>query len=167
LSVNIQSVCAGFRQIWRLVLYQSARQDCLENSYSMVASAVAGALGGLSANNMGAAASGAMAPYIANAIKKATTSYNADGTEKTNLVSNTMAHAVAGAILAEISGGDAAAGAAGGAGGELIAWAIVSGMYPGVKVSDLTESQKQTVSALSQLAAGLEEGLACTEPQNL
>lgn len=126
----------------------------------MVANAVAGALGGLSANNMGAAASGAMAPYIANAIKKATTSYNADGTEKTNLVSNTMAHAVAGAILAEISGGDGAAGAAGAAGGELIARAIVSGMYPGVKASDLTESQKQTVSALSQLAAGLAGGLA-------
>jgi filamentous hemagglutinin len=129
-------------------------------TYSMVASAVAGALGGLSANNMGAAASGAMAPYIANAIKKATTSYNADGTEKTNLVANTMAHAVAGAILAEISGGDGAAGAAGAAGGELIARAIVSGMYPGVKASDLTESQKQTVSALSQLAAGLAGSLA-------
>ena len=41
----------------------------------MVATAVAGALGELSANNLGAAASGAMSPYIANAIKKATTTY--------------------------------------------------------------------------------------------
>jgi filamentous hemagglutinin len=128
-------------------------------TYSMVASAVAGALGGLSASNMGAAASGAMAPYIANAIKKATTSYNADGTEKTNLVANTMAHAVAGAILAEISGGDAAAGAAGAASGELIARTIITAMYPGINASDLSENQKQTVSALSQLAAGLAGGI--------
>jgi filamentous hemagglutinin len=70
----------------------------------MVATAVAGALGGLSTNNLGAAASGAMAPYIANAIKKATTTYSADGTKHPNLVANTMAHAVAGAVLAQIGG---------------------------------------------------------------
>nr|WP_305961325.1 MULTISPECIES: hemagglutinin repeat-containing protein [unclassified Pantoea] len=129
-------------------------------TYSMVASAVAGALGGLSANNMGAAASGAMAPYIANAIKKATTSYNADGTEKTNLVANTMAHAVAGAVLAQMSGSSAAAGAAGAAGGELTARAIVKVMYPDTDISSLTENQKQIVSSLSQLAAGLAGGIA-------
>ena len=111
----------------------------------MVATAVAGALGGLSANNLGAAASGAMSPYISNAIKKATTTYSADGIEHPNLMANTMAHAVA--------------GAAGAAGGELMAHAIVATMYPGIEASELTESQKQTVSALSQLAAGLAGGL--------
>ncbi|RPE03238.1 filamentous hemagglutinin N-terminal domain-containing protein, partial [Candidatus Pantoea deserta] len=82
-------------------------------TYTMVATAVAGALGGLSAGNLGAAAGGAMAPYIANAIKKATTTHNPDGTESTNLAANTMAHAVAGAVLAQIAGGSAAAGATG------------------------------------------------------
>ena len=129
-------------------------------TYSMVASAVAGALGGLSANNPGAAAGGAMAPYIANAIKKATTTQNADGTENTNLVANTMAHAVAGAVLAQIAGSHAGAGAAGAAGGELAARAIVAAMYPDTDISKLTESQKQTVSTLSQIAAGLAGGIA-------
>jgi len=36
----------------------------------MVATVEAGALGGLSANNLGAAAGGAMAPYITNSLKK-------------------------------------------------------------------------------------------------
>ncbi|MGJ0193056.1 VENN motif pre-toxin domain-containing protein [Pantoea sp. RRHST58] len=71
-----------------------------------------------------------------------------------------MAHAVAGAVLAQIAGGSAAAGAAGAAGGELAAKAIVKVMYPGTDIRDLTESQKQTVSALSQMAAGLAGGIA-------
>ncbi|WP_247653146.1 VENN motif pre-toxin domain-containing protein [Pantoea sp. Cy-640] len=126
----------------------------------MVATAVAGALGGLSASNLGAAASGAMAPYIANAIKQVTTTHNADGTENVNLVANTMAHAVAGAVLAQMSGSSAAAGAAGASGGELAARAIVKVMYPNTDISSLSESQKQMVSTLSQLAAGLAGGIA-------
>ena len=129
-------------------------------AYSMVATAVAGALGGLSASNLGAAAGGAMAPYLANAIRKATTSYDAQGNPHTDVLANTMAHAVAGAVLAQIAGSSAAAGAAGAAGGELAAKAIVKVMYPDTKISDLTESQKQTVSALSQMAAGLAGGIA-------
>ncbi|WP_167347153.1 VENN motif pre-toxin domain-containing protein, partial [Type-E symbiont of Plautia stali] len=129
-------------------------------TYSMVATAVAGALGGLSANNLGAAAGGAMAPYIANAIKQATTSYDAQGNPQTNVLANTMAHAVAGAVLAQISGNSAAAGASGAAGGELAARAIVKVMYPDTDISSLTENQKQIVSSLSQLAAGLAGGIA-------
>ncbi|MDF7663061.1 VENN motif pre-toxin domain-containing protein, partial [Erwiniaceae bacterium L1_54_6] len=124
------------------------------------------ALGGLSAGNIGAAASGAMAPYIANEIKQKTTTYYADGTKDVNVVANTMAHAVAGAVLAQLAGNSAAAGAAGAASGELIARAIVSSMYPDVKdPNTLTESQKQTVSALSQLAAGLAGGMASDSAQ--
>ncbi|UBN56131.1 hemagglutinin repeat-containing protein [Pantoea agglomerans] len=129
-------------------------------TYSMVATAVAGALGGLSASNLGAAAGGAMAPYLANAIKKATTTYDGQGNPHTDVLANTMAHAVAGAVLAQIAGGSAAAGAAGAAGGELAAKAIVKVMYPDTDIRDLTESQKQTVSALSQMAAGLAGGIA-------
>lgn len=129
-------------------------------TYSMVATAVAGALGGLSANNLGAAAGGAMAPYIANAIKKGTTTYDAQGNPQTNVLANTMAHAVAGAVLAQMSGSSAAAGAAGAAGGELAARAIVKVMYPDTDISSLSESQKQMVSTLSQLAAGLAGGIA-------
>ncbi|WP_370426528.1 hemagglutinin repeat-containing protein [Pantoea vagans] len=128
-------------------------------SYSMAAAAVTGVLGGLGAGNLGAAAAGGMAPYIANKIKHATSTF-VNGQEQTNVLANTMAHAVAGAVLAQLAGNSATAGAAGAAGGELMARAILSSMYPGKQASELTQDQKQVVSALGQLAAQLSAGLA-------
>ena len=129
-------------------------------TYSMAATAVAGALGGLSANNPGAAASGAMAPFIANQIKKATTTYDANGKEHTDLLANTMAHAVAAGVLARMGGRDSIGAAAGAAGAELTARAIIKVMYPDTQPGDLSESQKQTISTLSQLAGGFAGGIA-------
>ncbi|WP_242455602.1 hemagglutinin repeat-containing protein [Pantoea agglomerans] len=128
-------------------------------SYSMAAAAVTGVLGGLGAGNLGAAAAGGMAPYIANKIKQATSKV-VDGQEQTNVLANTMAHAVAGAVLAQLAGNNATAGAAGAAGGELMARAILRSMYPGKQASELTQEQKQVVSALGQLAAQLSAGVA-------
>ncbi|MGY8615711.1 hemagglutinin repeat-containing protein [Pantoea agglomerans] len=128
-------------------------------SYSMAAAAVTGVLGGLGASNLGAAAAGGMAPYIANKIKQATSKV-VDGQEQTNVLANTMAHAVAGAVLAQLAGNNATAGAAGAAGGELMARAILSSMYPGKQASELTQDEKQIVSALGQLAAQLSAGVA-------
>ena len=59
-------------------------------------------------------------------------------------------------MVAELKGQNAGAGALGAATGELIAQQL----YPGVKREDLTEEQKQTISGLSTLAAGLAGGLA-------
>ncbi|WNK39001.1 polymorphic toxin type 25 domain-containing protein [Pantoea agglomerans] len=70
-----------------------------------------------------------------------------------------MAHAVAGAVLAQLACNNATAGAAGAAGGELMARAILSSMYPGKQASELTQEQKQVVSALGQLAAQLSAGV--------
>ncbi|WP_343464427.1 VENN motif pre-toxin domain-containing protein [Pantoea sp.] len=67
-----------------------------------------------------------------------------------------MAHEVVGAVVAQLQGNSALAGAAGATTGEFIA----QQMYPGVKRSDLTEQQRQTISALSTLAAGLAGGVA-------
>ena len=128
-------------------------------SYSMAAAAVTGVLGGLGAGDLGAAAAGGMAPYIANKIKHATSTF-VNGQEQTNVLANTMAHAVAGAVLAQLAGNSATAGAAGAAGGELMARAILSSMYPGKQASELTQEEKQVVSALGQLAAQLSAGLA-------
>ncbi|MBT8498436.1 AT-2 family transporter [Pantoea agglomerans] len=128
-------------------------------SYSMAAAAVTGVLGGLGASNLGAAAAGGMAPYIANKIKQATSKV-VDGKEQTNVLANTMAHAVAGAVLAQLAGNNATAGAAGAAGGELMARAILNSMYPGKQASELTQDEKQIVSALGQLAAQLSAGVA-------
>ncbi len=128
-------------------------------SYSMAAAAVTGVLGGLGAGNLGSAAAGGMAPYIANKIKHATSTF-VNGQEQTNVLANTMAHAVAGAVLAQLAGNNASVGATGAAGGELMARAILSTMYPGKQASDLTQDEKQVVSALSQLAAQLSAGVA-------
>ena len=114
------------------------------------AQAVTAALQGLAGGNMAAAIAGGLSPYAAEQIKAYT---------KGNDTANVLAHAVWGAIAAEMSGNSAAAGAAGAAGGELAARYLVSQLYPGVKPEDLTEEQKQNISALSTLAAGLAGGV--------
>ncbi|MBP2168267.1 filamentous hemagglutinin [Erwinia toletana] len=130
-------------------------------TFAMAGAAVSAALGGLSAGNLAAAASGAAAPYLASAIKQATTTIDpVTGKESTNVVANAMAHAVAGAVLAQMAGNSATAGAAGAATGELGARAIIAVMYPGREASELTEEEKQTVSGLSQLAAGIAGGVS-------
>ncbi|BES85054.1 hypothetical protein PEC302107_34000 [Pectobacterium araliae] len=77
-----------------------------------------------------------------------------------DIAANAMAHAVVGAVVAQLSGQDAAAGAMGASSGELIARAIMADQYPGKTANDLTEEEKQSVSALSTLASGLISGLA-------
>ncbi|MEQ9866629.1 VENN motif pre-toxin domain-containing protein, partial [Pectobacterium aroidearum] len=77
-----------------------------------------------------------------------------------DIAANAMAHAVVGAVVAQLSGQDAAAGAIGASSGELAARAIMAAQYPGKTANDLTEAEKQSVSALSTLAAGLVSGLA-------
>ena len=63
--------------------------------------------------------------------------------------------------MAAIQGNSAAAGAAGAATGELAAKAIAGVLYPDVKdPSKLSEEQKQTVSALATISAGMAGGLA-------
>ncbi|MFP3334294.1 VENN motif pre-toxin domain-containing protein, partial [Pseudomonas sp. SIMBA_064] len=66
-----------------------------------------------------------------------------------------MAHAVLGAVTSYAAGNAALAGASGAMMGEYIAQQL----YPGVKLSDLSEEQRQTISALGTLAAGLAGGV--------
>ncbi|WP_315710637.1 VENN motif pre-toxin domain-containing protein [Brenneria uluponensis] len=70
-----------------------------------------------------------------------------------------MGHAVVGAVVAELSGQNVAAGAVGAAGGELAARSIMAYLYPGKETKDLTEEEKQSVSALATVASGLASGL--------
>ncbi|MGE6304509.1 VENN motif pre-toxin domain-containing protein, partial [Serratia liquefaciens] len=71
-----------------------------------------------------------------------------------------MAHALLGAITAQLNNQSAVAGAVGAGGGELAARVIVEIRFPGRDINSLTEGEKQEVSALSQLAAGLAGGIA-------
>ncbi|MDN4627975.1 VENN motif pre-toxin domain-containing protein [Erwinia sp. PsM31] len=71
-----------------------------------------------------------------------------------------MAHAVVGAVASYASGNSALAGAAGAVSGELMAGLVMKQLYPGKDVGDLTETEKQTISALGTLATGLAGGVA-------
>ncbi|MGC4126007.1 MAG: VENN motif pre-toxin domain-containing protein [Enterobacter sp.] len=72
-----------------------------------------------------------------------------------------VARAILGGAVAALQGNSAAAGAAGAATGELAAKAIAGMLYPDVKdLSTLSEEQKQTVSALATISAGMAGGLA-------
>ena len=108
--------------------------------------AVTAAVQGLAGNNIGQAISGASAPYLAEQIHI----YTSGKPEV-----QAMAHAVVGAITSYISGHDALAGAAGAVSGELMAKFVMGQLYPGKTADSLTETERQTVSALSTLASGL------------
>ncbi len=114
-------------------------------------SAVTAAVQGLSGGNVAQAISGASAPYLAEKIHELTT----DANGKVNIQANLMAHAVLGAVTSYAAGNAALAGASGAVMGEYIAQQL----YPGVKREDLSEEQRQTISALGTLAAGLAGGV--------
>ncbi|EXU74079.1 adhesin/hemagglutinin [Erwinia mallotivora] len=113
--------------------------------------AATAAIQGLAGGNIGQAISGAASPYLAEQIHKLT---------EGNPEAQAMAHAVVGAVVAQASGNSALAGAAGAVSGELMAKLVMEQLYPGKKVSELTETEKQTISALGTLAAGLAGGVA-------
>ncbi|WP_186008519.1 VENN motif pre-toxin domain-containing protein, partial [Yersinia intermedia] len=115
--------------------------------------AATAAVQGLAGGDMAKALAGASAPYLAEVIHNMTTD---PVTGKVNTEANLMAHAVLGAVVAQVNGNSALAGASGAAMGEYIA----QKMYPGINREDLTEEQRQTISALGTLAAGLAGGLA-------
>lgn len=118
--------------------------------------AATAAVQGLAGGDFKAALAGASAPYLAELIHKNTTTTGPDGKEVVNTAANLMAHAVVGAVIAQAQGNSALSGASGAALGEFIA----QEMYPGIARTDLNEEQKQTISALGTLAAGLAGGLA-------
>ncbi|HHS7119926.1 TPA: glycohydrolase toxin TNT-related protein [Yersinia enterocolitica] len=114
--------------------------------------AATAAIQGLAGGDMAKALAGASAPYLAEVIHNMTTDTNG----KVNVEANLMAHAVLGAVMAQVNGNSALAGASGAVMGEYIA----QQMYPGINREDLTEEQRQTISALGTLASGLAGGLA-------
>ena len=114
--------------------------------------AATAAVQGLAGGDIAKAIAGGSSPYLAEVIHNMTTDTNG----KVNTEANLMAHAVVGAVVAQINGNSALAGAAGAVTGEYIAQQL----YPGVDRKNLTEDQRQTISALGTLAAGLAGGIA-------
>ncbi|HAK1938895.1 TPA: DUF4258 domain-containing protein, partial [Salmonella enterica] len=113
--------------------------------------AATAALLGLAGGNIAGALAGASAPELAHLLKST----------EDNPAVNTLAHAILGGAVAAIQGNGAAAGAAGAAAGELAGRVIAGILYPDVKtLSELSEEQKQTVSTLATISAGLAGGIA-------
>lgn len=114
--------------------------------------AATAAVQGLAGGDITKALAGASAPYIANVIGHS----GLEGPEKG------LAHAAVNAALAAAQGNNALIGASGAATAEMIGM-IALDAY-GKPAGQLSETEKQTVSALATLAAGLASGLAGGSP---
>ncbi|EJN3609200.1 hemagglutinin repeat-containing protein, partial [Escherichia coli] len=115
--------------------------------YQQAIQAATAAVQGLAGGNLSAALAGGAAPYIAEIIKQTTP----DGAGRV------AAHAVVNAALSLAQGKNALAGAAGATTGEVVG-IIATQMYD-KPVNELSETEKQTVSTLATVAAGLAGGL--------
>ncbi|WP_283093916.1 hemagglutinin repeat-containing protein [Pseudomonas sp. MWU12-2345] len=116
------------------------------SSFRKAAQAVTAIVEGVAGGNIGGALAGAAAPYLAQTVKQMT-----EGDDTANL----MAHAVLGAVLARSGGNSALAGAAGAVVAEETARLIRKDLYGDISNDNLTEEQKQTISSLSTLTAGI------------
>ncbi|WP_326489972.1 VENN motif pre-toxin domain-containing protein [Pectobacterium versatile] len=130
------------------------------SDFQRAAQAATAAIQALAGGDIQKAIASGASPYLAQLVKDATMPKDESKITASDIAANAMAHAVVGAVVAQLSGQDAAAGAIGASSGELIARAIMADQYPGKTVNDLTEEEKQLVSALSTLASGLVSGLA-------
>ncbi|HDV3756377.1 TPA: hemagglutinin repeat-containing protein, partial [Escherichia coli] len=119
------------------------------SSPQMVVQAITGVLGGLNAGNPGQALAGGLNPAVAQLIKQATGD---------NREANLMAHAVWGALAAQLGGNNAASGAAGAFSGELAARYIIDNYYGG-RTDNLSEQERQQISMLATIASGIAGGL--------
>ncbi|MDF7680583.1 hemagglutinin repeat-containing protein [Enterobacteriaceae bacterium ESL0689] len=120
-------------------------------SYQQAIQATTAALQGLNGGSVTAAIAGAAEPYIAEIIGHHAGIDNNDEAK-------VAAHAVANAVLASLQGQSALAGAAGAATGELTG--ILAMQIYDKPVSELSETDKQNISAMATLAAGIAGGIA-------
>ena len=125
---------------------QVQRDYGMGSSFQKASQAIASIVQGVLGGNVVGALSGAAAPYIAQEIRDAT-----EGDPTANL----MAHAVLGALVAKASGNSALAGAVGAVAAEETARIIREELYGGVSNEQLTPEQKQTISSLATLVAGI------------
>ncbi|MBI6631740.1 hemagglutinin repeat-containing protein [Pseudomonas paralactis] len=128
------------------VRQQAERDYGVGSSFQRTTQTVTAIVQGIAGGNVGAAIAGASAPYLAQQVKDLTAGDDA---------ANLMAHAVLGAVLARAGGNSALVGAGGAVAAEATARLIRSELYGNVSNDDLTAEQKQTISALSTLAAGV------------
>lgn len=96
-------------------------------------------------------AANALAPYAAQLIGS---KFDQNHGSDPNATLQMLSHALLGALLAEVNGGNAASGAGAAVGGELAAKLLTEALYPGY-TGELNDQQKQTILALSQAVAAV------------
>ncbi|PXZ08693.1 hypothetical protein DKK70_00850 [Gilliamella apicola] len=126
------------------------------NDFSKGVDSAVSIITGIITGDMTGGLAGASAPWLAEQIKLHTGHMGEDGKWQTDdIAGNLIAHAILGAVVAELQGNSALSGGVGAVSGELASKAIINTLYGGKDASELTEDEKQTISALSQLASGL------------
>ncbi|PXZ01431.1 VENN motif pre-toxin domain-containing protein, partial [Gilliamella apicola] len=124
---------------------KDSKDGKMGNDFSKGVDSAVSIITGIITGDMTGGLAGASAPWLAEQIN-----IQAGDNETARLV----AHAIFGAVVAELQGNSALSGGVGAVTGEVAADIIRKQLY-GKEVKDLTEEEKQTISALSQLASGL------------
>ncbi|WP_037586252.1 VENN motif pre-toxin domain-containing protein, partial [Stenoxybacter acetivorans] len=140
-------------------LYQKTEQQYgIGSPYQRAAQALAALAGGIAGGNLSQAATGAAMPYAANQIGQY---FNGQEPTAANEAARILAHAALGAAAAYLSGGADAAvsGAAGAASGEVMAKIVHETLFGGKPNQDLTETEKDQIRDIANLAAGLVGGV--------
>ena len=157
-ATRLKLIDEGIANPTQAQISQRAQQDYgVGSSFQKASQAVTAVVQAAMGGSVGGALAGAAAPYLAQTVKKMT-----EDDPKANL----MAHAVLGAVLARAGGNSALAGAAGAVAAEKTAQLIKESLYGGVSNENLSEAQKQTISSLSTLAAGLSGSLVGKDALN-
>ncbi|EMV0092850.1 VENN motif pre-toxin domain-containing protein, partial [Escherichia coli] len=157
---------AGDRDITALLFNKEVEKNLAESGfgtggkYTRAMQAATAAVQGVMGGDLKAALANGAAPFIANEIKKQIPDEEADANLK-----RTIAHGIANAALALAKGENVAAQATGAMTGEAIG--ILAESVYHKKAHELTEREKENVSAWATLASGLAGGLAGGDTQSV
>ncbi|EQC3559369.1 hemagglutinin repeat-containing protein, partial [Proteus mirabilis] len=157
---------AGDRDITALLFNKEVEKNLAESGfgtggkYTRAMQAATAAVQGVMGGDLKAALADGAAPFIANEIKKQIPDEEADVKLK-----RTIAHGIANAALALAKGENVAAQATGAMTGEAIG--ILAEYIYNKQPGELTEREKENVSAWATLASGLAGGLAGGDTQSV
>ncbi|EMY3222582.1 hemagglutinin repeat-containing protein [Escherichia coli] len=157
---------AGDRDITALLFNKEVEKNLAESGfgtggkYTRAMQAATAAVQGVMGGDLKAALANGAAPFIANEIKKQIPDEETDAKLK-----RTIAHGIANAALALAKGENVAAQATGAMTGEAIG--ILAESVYHKKAHELTEQEKENVSAWATLASGLAGGLAGGDTQSV
>ena len=138
--------------------HQTQNQYGPGSDFSRTAQALSGLAAGLASGNTGQALSNLTQPFLASAIGTYFDNLERqpDGTMSHEYApERLLAHAAAGAVVANFSGNNAASGATGAVSGEAMAIIVHDELYGNKPTDQLTTAEKESIRAVATLASGL------------